>query len=228
MWMSLAENQLNQVGIVGQGACFKMCIDYPNTSDVKRTRNSGKSNPGSGICLHGNCVTRGCVSFLNRDFLPIFAFAAHHQPKKYGKLQIHIFPFRFDRINDAQMNDFTGYYLHRKIYSKKQLIDFWQGLKTGFDLFEKKPLPLTVSCSGLIRPGEYCSTVQAVKTYFKNHHHYPGPINDCYSADLVTFITTFQKKNHLPATGNIGHLTLSVLNILDPQLQAEIHYCFKN
>lgn len=140
MWMDL--DDVDSAGEPGKGSSFKMCTEYPNQLDRERTRAAGFKSTGGEICVHGNCVTAGCPSFENRDFLPVFAFARHHKQKKYGKLQLHIFPFRFDKVQDVGAE--TGAFKHGREFGKEKLLGFWGNIKEGFEKFNAAPNPLGI------------------------------------------------------------------------------------
>ncbi|NOZ34466.1 MAG: hypothetical protein GXO80_04105 [Chlorobi bacterium] len=141
MWIKLNTEEINDYGKVGYGSSFKMCIDYPLQIDRNRTRKIlGKANPGGAICLHGNCVTAGCISFENKNFLPVFLSARYHNSKTYGYPKIHIFPFRFSEKNKAKMSE--------KVNSEmtpKQLTEFWTELEKPYNLFEKNHKALKIT-----------------------------------------------------------------------------------
>ncbi|MBI5219333.1 MAG: hypothetical protein HY958_10430 [Bacteroidia bacterium] len=132
MWMKLTPDDVDKSGEASRGSSFKMCINYPNAADAERTKKFMKGkNPGGEICIHGNCVSAGCISFKNRAFLPVYYFATKHNTAKYGKLQIHIFPFRFTEKLKSRYCD---------SYSKidgKSLKSFWDNLEEGYRLFNK-------------------------------------------------------------------------------------------
>lgn len=90
MWMQLDPTRIDLPGVPGIGSAFRLCLDYPTAADRARSRAAGAGDPGGGICLHGNCVTAGCVSFTNRNFLAVFAFAGHHDARRFGPMQVHI------------------------------------------------------------------------------------------------------------------------------------------
>jgi hypothetical protein len=145
MWMDLDREKVGERGQVGKGSCFKMCIEYPNDLDRRRTKEMKHTRPGGEICLHGNCVSAGCASFKNADFLPVFAFARHHDTKKFGKLQLHIFPFRFEKLSDADKSALAEKYPYNDAWGKQKLLQFWANLKEGYDKFNSNPNPLSVS-----------------------------------------------------------------------------------
>lgn len=142
MWMRLDKEHIDEDGEPGAGSSFKMCTEYPNALDRDRTRKAGFENTGAEICLHGNCVTAGCPSFKNRDFLPVFAFSRHHNAGKYGKLQLHIFPYRFDREPDAKK--MASGYKHLKALGEERLLRLWENLREGFETFNQNPNPLKI------------------------------------------------------------------------------------
>ncbi len=146
MWINLNRDKISNFGNVGNGcSSFKICTDYPHSIDRRRTqKNVGNStSTGGEICIHGNCVTAGCISFENENFLPVFLAASHHNKTAYGKIKIHIFPFRFTEENKT--------YFSKNAYSemkKDDLIKFWDELEKGYNLFEKTRKALNVSYSG--------------------------------------------------------------------------------
>ena len=143
MWIKLNRKEINNYGTVGYGSSFKMCIDYPLQIDKNRTRKIlGKANPGGAICLHGNCVTAGCISFENKNFLPVFLSSRYHLSKTYGYPKIQIFPFRF--------SDHSKETISKKVSSEmnpEQLVAFWSELEKAYNLFEKNHKAIKVSFS---------------------------------------------------------------------------------
>ena len=142
MWMNL--DDVDATGEPGKGSSFKMCTEYPNALDAKRTKDAHYKRTGGEICVHGNCVSAGCPSFKNRDFLPVFAFARHHDEQKHGRLQLHIFPFRFDKVNDERRAALAGSYPYVDAVGKRRLLAFWKNLQEGFDAFNANPNPLKI------------------------------------------------------------------------------------
>ncbi|MGC3997268.1 MAG: hypothetical protein QM767_07065 [Anaeromyxobacter sp.] len=145
-WMWIDLDHPGAQGRVGVGSAFKLCLDYPNAVDRARSARAGAARPGSAICLHGNCVSAGCASMASRDFLPVFAFARHHDRRRAGRLQVHVFPFRFDRPQDlaaraAAASAATG-------LPAAELRAGWRELQQGFARFEARPRPLAVRVRG--------------------------------------------------------------------------------
>lgn len=142
MWIKLNNDDIDTYGSVGTGSSFKMCLDYPNKFDWQQTRKIKKhATPGSAICIHGNCVSIGCLSFKNENYLPLFLFALGHDQKKYGKIKIHIYPFRFSEKLKKEYAK-TG-----NTITEKQMLSFWNNLEEGYNLFEQNKKALKISVS---------------------------------------------------------------------------------
>ena len=144
MWIKLNNSEIDIYGSVRYGSSFKMCLEYPLAIDRSRTRKfSGNASPGSAICIHGNCVTAGCISMRNRDYLPIFLSARFHDSNAYGYPKIHIFPFRFDKEDAKERSEAVW-----SSMSPEELVSFWNEIKPAYDLFEKNHKAIKVSYSG--------------------------------------------------------------------------------
>ncbi len=144
MWMKLNNKEIDDFGNVRKGSSFKICLDYPLAIDRARTKKILPNySPGGQICIHGNCVSAGCISFENKDFLPVFYTAATHNQSAYGKPKIHIFPFRFT----PKLKEKYSIKVHSKM-SPEQLIEFWNKIEKGYNLFEKNHKAMRTSNSG--------------------------------------------------------------------------------
>jgi len=135
MWIKLNNSELSTYGKVGYGSSFKMCLDYPNSLDRLQTKTIMKNNnPGSAICIHGNCVSIGCISFKNENYLPVFLTAIYHNSMNYGPINIHIFPFRFEKINAQERQKFAKNVIQM---TENQVVNKWNNLEQGYTLFNK-------------------------------------------------------------------------------------------
>ncbi len=144
MWIKLNTGEIDDFGSVGYGSSFKLCLNYPLKIDRNRTRKIfGDANPGGAICVHGNCITAGCISFRNKNFLPVFLSARFHNAKTYGYPDIHIFPFRFSNKSKKDISQKT-----MSEMTPKQLVLFWSELEKVYNLFEKNHKALKVSFVG--------------------------------------------------------------------------------
>lgn len=143
MWIKLNNSEINDYGTPQYGSSFKLCLEYPLQIDRNRTRKfAGNSNPGSAICIHGNCVTAGCISFKNENFLPVFLSSKFHNTKKYGYPKVHIFPFRFtEELKNTKS---------KEVFSEmkpNELVKFWEEIEPVYQLFEKNHKAIKVSFS---------------------------------------------------------------------------------
>jgi murein L,D-transpeptidase YafK len=145
MWIKLNNNDIDKYGSANQGSSFKICLDYPNSIEKQRTKSLLKTkSPGSAICIHGNCVTAGCISFENRNFLPVFLTALWHDSKSYGSVKVHIFPFRFNQISDKDKELFAE---KSGNITKEHVLGIWRNLEEAYYLFEKNRKALKVEIS---------------------------------------------------------------------------------
>jgi murein L,D-transpeptidase YafK len=141
MWIKLNNKEIENFGSTDYGSSFKLCLEYPLPIDAARTRSiSAGNNPGGAICIHGNCVTAGCISFENTNFLPIFLSARFHRTDLWGNPKIHIFPFRFNeeliqKYSETSLSDMNS----------EELKLFWIEIQKGYDLFNKTGKPIKVS-----------------------------------------------------------------------------------
>jgi len=143
MWIKLNNSEIDTYGKVGYGSSFKMCLDYPNILDRLKTNTIMKHNrPGSAICIHGNCVSIGCISFINKNYLPVFLAALGHDVDKYGPVKIHIFPFRFDNFSEEEQLVFAK---HVKRMKNVQVLEDWENLRDAYNLLNinKKAVKVT-------------------------------------------------------------------------------------
>lgn len=99
--------------------------------------------------IHGNCVSIGCVSLMNEDYIKLFSYYLLHNSKKYGKAAIYIFPFKFDE--NVPLEVFAKDVEHRGELKDEQIVDLWKNLKEGYDIFLKTADPLNFT----IRNGRY-------------------------------------------------------------------------
>jgi murein L,D-transpeptidase YafK len=139
MWMKLGPRSVDEPGEAYCGSSFRLCINYPNSADLARSRRLATRGPGGDICIHGNCVTAGCISFKNRAFLAVYYCVTKHNAAKNGAVQVQIFPFRFSEENKKRYADA---YAPMKA---KELLAFWNNLEEGCQLFEKTHRPVRFS-----------------------------------------------------------------------------------
>ena len=68
-------------------------INYPNVSDRLL---SDSIRPGSGIYIHGSCVTVGCIPITDQQIDELYILAAHAKDMGQDFIPVHIFPIRFN------------------------------------------------------------------------------------------------------------------------------------
>jgi hypothetical protein len=95
MHINLDKDHLDDAGNVSKDPSFYLCTNYPTKFDKELSKSVGIKKPGSAICLHGNCVSVGCASMQNHDFIEIYYWLTRHQTKKYGKPKAHFLPFKY-------------------------------------------------------------------------------------------------------------------------------------
>lgn len=117
---------------------LSMQVNYPNASDRKL---SDPDQPGGLIFIHGACVTIGCIPITDPWIKELYWLAVLARSNG-GGLPVHIFPFR---MSDPQMA------WARRFYGPNELlIQFWEQLQDGYEVFEStKQLPvITVDSEG--------------------------------------------------------------------------------
>ncbi len=95
MHINLTEDHIDDEGDASSDPSFYLCTDYPTKFDRELSKSAGINKPGSAICVHGNCVSAGCASMENHDFIEIYYWLTLHNTKLYGKPRSHILPFRY-------------------------------------------------------------------------------------------------------------------------------------
>jgi len=97
-------------------------IGYPN----KLERLKGYT--GDAVMIHGHCVSIGCYAMTDDGIAEIFTLVYMAFKNGQEKINLDIFPFR---MSDEEME--------KHIYSP--YMNFWETLKPGYDLFNKKLVP---------------------------------------------------------------------------------------
>ena len=94
-WFMHINLEPGMMDVKGTGDAFYYCTDYPTSFNKALSKSIGISNPGSAICIHGNCVSAGCVSMENDAFVEIYYWMMQHDKGRFGAPRAHILPFRF-------------------------------------------------------------------------------------------------------------------------------------
>ncbi len=140
----MLERDLDTLGAddyFNKGSVFFYCTDYPSAEDRQRSKSINIKNPGSSICLHGNCVTAGCPSMQNPDFATIFYFLSQHDVKRYGAPKVFMAPFRFKPETNlaAKAEKAAQYNEDTKRLGSARIEAFWQKLKQSEEKFLASP-----------------------------------------------------------------------------------------
>lgn len=110
-------------------------INYPNLSDRIL---SDSDKPGSGIYIHGSCVTVGCIPMTDQQMDELYVLAAHAKDLGQDFIPIHIFPVRFN------VSKSLGY-LNNLTHNDPSLKLFSMQLQDAFNYFNKyKQLPVVL------------------------------------------------------------------------------------
>lgn len=115
-------------------------INYPNQSD--RILSPHKKSLGGDICIHGACVSIGCVAIEDENIKEVYWLMVQAHGAGQAKIPVHIFP--------SQLDDVSFKTLKEQFKNEKEMIALWENLKNGYAYFEeKKQLPIiTVDTKG--------------------------------------------------------------------------------
>lgn len=110
---------------------LSLCINYPNASDLKF---ADSEHPGGNICIHGNCVTIGCVPMTDDKIREIYLLCIEARAEGQGKIPVTIFPAHPGTDTFIQLSSDTVY--------SKEARELWTELQLSDKLFiENKKLP---------------------------------------------------------------------------------------
>lgn len=123
---------------------LSLMINYPNSSDRLKSK---AANLGGSICIHGNCVTVGCLPMTDDKIKEIYLYAVQARQRGQKNIPVYVFPFKF---SDKKMQQYKDAY---KAYP--DLLAFWENLREGHDLFIKELKELNVTVDRL---GNYLFT----------------------------------------------------------------------
>lgn len=114
-------------------------LNYPNEADRKK---STATNLGGDIFIHGSCVTIGCMPMTDEKIKEIYLYAIHAKNNGQAKIPVYVFPYKMTDTNQITYRE--------KYKEDKNLTDFWNNLKPGYDKFlnEKKELNFLVNAKG--------------------------------------------------------------------------------
>ncbi len=109
-------------------------INYPNQSD--RIISTAKKLGGD-IFIHGDCVTIGCIPLTDEKIKEIYVLASKADSCGQHQIPVYIFPFKFSEPYAETI---------RETYRNNgELLNFWNDLKTGWELFRSSERQLNVT-----------------------------------------------------------------------------------
>lgn len=113
---------------------LSMRINYPNKSD----KILGYKNAlGGNICIHGSCVTIGCVPLTDTYIKELYLFCIEAKNNGQEKIPVTVYPAKFsDEKYKKLLNTFTA---------TEEEEGLWHDLKVAYDIFEKSHQLPTIS-----------------------------------------------------------------------------------
>jgi len=103
---------------------LSLCINYPNDSDRVL---SDREHPGGNICIHGSCVTIGCVPLTDEVIKELYLLCVEARNNGQAKIPVTIYPARLNPLNYGAL-----VLLHQGDTASTNL---WSDLKRANDLF---------------------------------------------------------------------------------------------
>jgi murein L,D-transpeptidase YafK len=100
-------------------------INYPNASDKIL---GVKGNLGGDICIHGSCVTIGCLPITDDQIKELYIFCVEAKNNGQNKIPVHIFPARLSNKNTEL--------LLNKYKNDTDKVNLWKALKLAYDSFK--------------------------------------------------------------------------------------------
>lgn len=102
-------------------------INYPNVSDRLL---SDSLRPGSGIYIHGSCVTVGCIPVTDQQIDELYTLAVYAKNQGQDFIPVHIFPIRYNVKKSVA-------FLDNLAINDPGLRKFEDRMEQAFDYFEK-------------------------------------------------------------------------------------------
>lgn len=104
---------------------LSMCINYPNRSD----RILGvQGNLGGDICIHGSCVTIGCIPLTDEVIKEVYLLCVEARNNGQINIPITIYP---SRMQGENYNNLI------QEYEDADRLNLWSELKSAYEFFEK-------------------------------------------------------------------------------------------
>ena len=101
-------------------------INYPNASDRIQ---GDKNHPGGNICIHGSCVTIGCIPLTDDGIKELYLAAVEARNNGQVGIYVSIFPCR---LEDTALRSLQTQYYKNQDYCK-----LWTDMKQEYDYFKQ-------------------------------------------------------------------------------------------
>lgn len=109
---------------------LSMLINYPNRSDKIL---SNKKRPGGSICIHGDCVTIGCIPLTDDKIKELYIMCIEAIERGQKSIPVTIYPARLTDSNYSKL---------LTKHKNKPYLSLWKDLKQAYSIFSKeKRLP---------------------------------------------------------------------------------------
>jgi len=104
---------------------LSMCINYPNRSD----RILGvQGNLGGNICIHGSCVTIGCLPLTDHIIKQLYILCVEAKNGGQSRIPVTIYPVRMTPLNFTILS-----WLNSK---SQDNLNLWADLRTEYEHFQ--------------------------------------------------------------------------------------------
>jgi murein L,D-transpeptidase YafK len=104
---------------------LSMSIDYPNRSDQILGM---QGNLGGDICIHGSCVTIGCIPLTDEVIKEVYLLCIEARNNGQVNIPITIYPAR---MKGESYNKLI------QEYDDRDRLSLWSDLKTAYEFFER-------------------------------------------------------------------------------------------
>lgn len=110
---------------------LSLCINYPNRSD----RVLGvQGNLGGDICIHGSCVTIGCLPLTDEIIKELYILFVQAKDGGQENIPVSIYPARMNENNYKRLTE--------KYSGDADRLNLWSDMKTAYGIFsEEQRLP---------------------------------------------------------------------------------------
>ncbi|MBN1414941.1 MAG: hypothetical protein JW973_07565 [Bacteroidales bacterium] len=105
---------------------LSLSIDYPNAADKIL---GDQRQPGGNICIHGDCVTIGCIPLTDNGIKEVYLAAVEAKNNGQRRIYVSIFPCRLEK--DSLQS------LMKEYNDNKDYCNLWTDMKKEYDYFRQ-------------------------------------------------------------------------------------------